>query len=78
MAANKSFEVIELGLAAMMLKVEVLEEENKELRQHLKELITWIPSADTYRRLGFDPEAPMRAYEEAKAALNTTSSKENA
>lgn len=49
---------------------EALQAENERLRQLLKELIGWIPSADTYRRLGFDPEAPMRAYEEAKAALS--------
>lgn len=36
------------------------------LREALKKLITWIPSADTYRRLGFDPEAPMRALKDAK------------
>jgi len=39
------------------------------LREALKELITWVPSADTYRRLGFDPEAAMRALGEARAAL---------
>lgn len=41
----------------------------KALREALKELITWVPSADTYRRLGFDPDAPMRALEAARAAL---------
>lgn len=40
-----------------------------ELAKALTELITWIPSADTYRRLGFDPEAPMRALERAKLSL---------
>ena len=41
----------------------------ERLVEALEELITWIPSADTYRRLGFDPEAPMRALGEARAAL---------
>nr|PZM98893.1 MAG: hypothetical protein DIU74_13100 [Pseudomonadota bacterium] len=41
-----------------------------KLAKALAELITWIPSADTYRRLGFDPEAPMRALGEARAALS--------
>lgn len=40
-----------------------------ELEEALKALISWIPSADVYRRLGFDPEAPMRALSEARAAL---------
>src|SRR5690606_15559886 len=41
----------------------------ERLAEALAGLITWIPSADTYRRLGFDPEAPMRALEKARAAL---------
>lgn len=75
-----NLELTEAALIASfsLLKVEILEEENQKLRQLLKELVSWYPSADTYRRLGFDPEAPMKAYEEAKAALGTTSSKENA
>lgn len=44
-------------------------ERTERLTKALAELITWIPSADTYRRLGFDPDAPMRALREAKAAL---------
>ncbi len=44
-------------------------EERDALREALKVLVNWIPSADTYRRLGFDPETPMRAHEAAKAAL---------
>lgn len=47
------------------LIVELLEERDA-LRKALKKLITWMPSADTYRRLGFDPEAPMRALKDAK------------
>lgn len=43
----------------------------EELAKALAELITWIPSADTYRRLGFDPAAPMRALERAKHALGS-------
>src|SRR5690606_33098882 len=41
----------------------------EELAKALAGLITWFPSADTYRRLGFDPAAPMRALERARAAL---------
>lgn len=44
-------------------------EERDALRKALKELIAWVPSADTYRRLGFDPVAPMQAYGAAKAIL---------
>lgn len=40
--------------------------EVEALRKALKKLISWMPSADTYRRLGFDPEAPMRALKDAK------------
>lgn len=52
-----------------MSEESVLRAEVDVLREALKELITWFPSAGTYRRLGFDPEAPMRAYEKARAAL---------
>lgn len=74
-----NFELTEAALIASFLKIESLQEENQKLRELLKGLISWIPSADTYKRLGFDPEAPMRVYEEARAALNTSksSSKEN-
>ena len=41
--------------------------EIERLREALKELVNWTPSADTYRRLGFDPSAPMEALKEAKA-----------
>lgn len=50
-------------------RAERAEAENECLREALKELIAWCPSADTYRRLGFAPEAPMRALEAARAAL---------
>lgn len=60
-------------VAALQAEIAALREERDALREALAGLITWIPSADTYRRLGFDPEAPMRALEEARAAL----SKEN-
>lgn len=43
--------------------------ERDALREALKVLVNWTPSADTYRRLGFDPETPMRAHEAAKALL---------
>lgn len=44
-------------------------EERDALREVLQVLVNWTPSADTYRRLGFDPETPMRAHEAAKALL---------
>ena len=44
-------------------------EERDALREALSVLVNWTPSAETYRRLGFDPETPMRAHEAAKAAL---------
>lgn len=50
------------------LIVDLLEERDA-LRKALKDLIAWVPSADTYCRLGFDPEAPMRVLEEARSAL---------
>lgn len=43
----------------------------ERLAEALAGLITWIPSADTYRRLGFDPEAPMWALAKARRALGT-------
>jgi len=43
-------------------------EERDALREALKVLVNRTPSADTYRRLGFDPETPMRAHEADKAA----------
>lgn len=49
--------------------VRAIQARAERLAEALAELITWIPSADTYRRLGFDPEAPMRALREAKEAL---------
>jgi predicted nucleic acid-binding Zn-ribbon protein len=50
--------------------LEAARAERDALREALKGLITtWIPSADTYRRLGFDAEAPRRALKEARAVL---------
>ncbi len=46
-----------------------LQAEVKALREALAELVSWIPSADVYRRMGFDPEAPMQAFERARALL---------
>lgn len=43
--------------------------EIERLRDALAVLVTWIPSADTYRRLGFDPATPMQVLEEARALL---------
>ena len=39
------------------------------LREALAAMVSWFPSADTYRRLGFDPSAPMEALKDAKAVL---------
>lgn len=47
------------------------EDHAEDLAKSLAELITWIPSADTYRRLGFDPEAPMRALKRAKLSIGS-------
>ena len=47
------------------------EDHAEDLAKALAELITWIPSADTYRRLGFDPEAPMRALKRAKLSIGS-------
>lgn len=41
----------------------------RALREALEELVYWFPSGATYRRLGFDPNGPMRALEAAKAVL---------
>ena len=49
--------------------IRALLDERDALREALKTLVHWTPSADTYRHMGFDPETPMRAYEAAKAAL---------
>ncbi|GIV03824.1 MAG: hypothetical protein KatS3mg015_2654 [Fimbriimonadales bacterium] len=46
-----------------------LQTEIKALREALKELLFWVPSADTYRRMGLDHKAPMQAYGVAKALL---------
>ena len=43
--------------------------EIERLKEALTSLVSWFPSANTYRRLGFDPEVPMRAYEAANALL---------
>jgi len=44
--------------------------ERDALREALKELVNWFPSADTYLRLGFDPKAPMQALKDAKVVLS--------
>ena len=50
-------------------EIEALRAEVHALREALAAVVSWFPSADTYWRLGFDPEAPTRAYEAAKAVL---------
>lgn len=67
-------ELLELAAQAIVLERGALRAEVKRLAEALAGLITWIPSADTYRRLGFDPEAPMRALKEAKAVLRRDNS----
>jgi len=49
---------------------DALAAEVERLTDALAGLITWIPSADTYLRLGFDPQAPMQALKEAKVVLS--------
>ena len=49
--------------------IRALLEERDALCEALKELVNWFPSADTYRRLGFDPKTPMQVLKEAKAVL---------
>lgn len=56
--------------------IRALLDERDALREALSVLVNWTPSADTYRRLGFDPETPMRAHEAAKAALAKENSNE--
>ena len=50
-------------------EIEALRAEVDALRDALAAMVSWFPSADTYRRLGFDPSAPMEALKEAKAVL---------
>lgn len=50
-------------------KREQAEARAERLREALVELISWVPSAATYRRLGFDPEALVQALEKARAVL---------
>lgn len=39
-------------------------------REALAAMVSWFPSADTYRRLGFDPKTPMQVLKRAKALLS--------
>lgn len=59
---------------AIVLERGALRAEVERLAKAIAGLITWIPSAGTYRRLGFNPEAPMRALKEAKAVLRRDNS----
>ena len=49
--------------------VRAIQARAERLAESLAGLITWIPSVDTYRRLGFDPATPMQVLEEARALL---------
>lgn len=62
---DKAADEATLAIAAL----EAARVERDALREALKDLIAWFPSAGTYQRLGFNPEAPMRAFEKARAAL---------
>ena len=53
----------------MITDSKALEAENERLRKALAAMVSWFPSADTYRRLGFDPKTPMQVLKEAKAVL---------
>ena len=55
--------------AMLRAEIEALRAEVHALREALTKMISWFPSADTYRRMGFDPSAPMKALKEAKAVL---------
>lgn len=55
--------------ALMRQALEALKAENERLREALAAMVSWFPSADTYRRLGFAPSAPMEVLKEAKALL---------
>ena len=48
---------------------EAMRAEVGALREALAALITWIPSADTYRHLGIAPETPVQLLKEAEAVL---------
>ena len=50
-------------------EIEALRAEVDALRDALAAMVSWFPSADTYRRLGFDPKTPMQVLKEAKAVL---------
>ena len=50
-------------------KIKELLEERDALCEVLQVLVNWTPSADVYRRMGFNPEVPMRAHDAAKAIL---------
>jgi len=49
--------------------VRAIQARAERLAEALAGLITWIPSADTYRRFGFDPATPMQALMKAKTVL---------
>ena len=49
--------------------IRALLDERDALREVLQVLVNWTPAEDVYRRMGFNPETPMRAYAAAKALL---------
>ena len=54
---------------ALTAENERLHAEVDALREVLAAMLSWFPSADTYRRLGFDPKTPTQVLKEAKAVL---------
>lgn len=56
-------------IRALLDENEALRAEVHALRKTLTEMVSWFPSAETYRRLGFDPSASMETLKEAKAIL---------
>ena len=56
-------------IRALLDENERLRAEVGALREALAAMVSWFPSAATYRRMGLDPSPPMEALKEAKAVL---------
>lgn len=69
MPGHKNETIMRLIAACDPDTIRELLEERDALRELLQVLVNWTPSADTYRRLGFNPEVPMQAHDAAKALL---------
>lgn len=66
---NDDRDMLRAEIVALKGTIADLQAKNERLREVLKELISWVPTADVYRRLGFAPETPMRALEMARDVL---------